>query len=260
MPPSRSQAAQHEPQTVSAAQTEVATRVATARRCAGAARRWPSDCDAGRLQGEERAAPALDDGGAAAAHRRDRAHEGELAREAHGALTALDTEAKALAADIAARRERDGARRGNLAAQARLRDARLRWRRRAKAASEAASASQCRRTTAPQRQCAGSTPTRRASIPKSPRSATALRWRRAMPTVCRSRRSGVAAAESLQTASDREAIAASCGNRPTAEAPPLARSTAATLEHARRRTPRRSALDQRASRRLWPRSPPRGRS
>lgn len=137
-------AAQHELQTVSAAQTEVATRVATARHDAQAQRDALAEATATqvRLQGEERAArQRLDD--LAAQQRRiadDRAHEGELAREAHGALTALDTEAKALAADIAAHDAgKTALAEANLAAQARLRDAEVALAQaRAKAASEAA--------------------------------------------------------------------------------------------------------------------------
>lgn len=136
--------AQHELETVSAAQTEVATRVATARHDAQAQRDALAEATATqvRLQGEERAArQRLED--LAAQQRRiadDRAHEGELAREAHTALTMLDTETKALAADIAAH---DGGKaaltEANLAAQARLRDAEVALAQaRARAASEAA--------------------------------------------------------------------------------------------------------------------------
>lgn len=137
-------AAQTELEAVSAAQTEVATRVATARHDAQAQRDALAEATATqvRLQGEERAArQRLDD--LAAQQRRiadDRAHEGELAREAHGALTALDTETKALAADIAAHDMGKAALSdANLAAQARLRDAEVALAQaRAKAASEAA--------------------------------------------------------------------------------------------------------------------------
>lgn len=137
-------AAQTELETVSAAQTEVATRVATARHAAQAQRDALAEATATqvRLQGEERAArQRLED--LAAQQRRiadDRAHEGELAREAHGALTALDTETKALAADIAAHDAGKAAlTEANLAAQARLRDAEVALAQaRAKAASEAA--------------------------------------------------------------------------------------------------------------------------
>ncbi|WP_137870413.1 chromosome segregation protein SMC [Sphingopyxis sp. 2PD] len=136
--------AQTELETVSAAQTEVATRVATARHDAQAQRDALAEVTATqvRLQGEERAArQRLED--LAAQQRRiadDRAHEGELAREAHGALTALDTETKALAADIAAHDAGKAALTdANLAAQARLRDAEVALAQaRAKAASEAA--------------------------------------------------------------------------------------------------------------------------
>ena len=54
----------------------------------------------------------------------DRAHEGELAREAHAALTALDAETKSLAQEIAGHDAGKAAlAEANLAAQARLRDA-----------------------------------------------------------------------------------------------------------------------------------------
>ncbi|MCW5646543.1 MAG: chromosome segregation protein SMC [Sphingopyxis sp.] len=137
-------AAQTELEAVSAAQTEVATRVATARHDAQAQRDALAEATATqvRVQGEERAArQRLED--LAAQQRRiadDRAHEGELAREAHGALTALDTETKALAADIAAHDMGKAALSdANLAAQARLRDAEVALAQaRAKAASEAA--------------------------------------------------------------------------------------------------------------------------
>ncbi len=136
--------AQHELETVSAAQTEVATRVATARHDAQAQRDALAEATATqvRLQGEERAArQRLDD--LAAQRRRiadDRAHEGELAREAHGALTALDAESKTLTQDIAAHDAGKAAlSEANLAAQARLRDAEVAMAQaRAKAASEAA--------------------------------------------------------------------------------------------------------------------------
>jgi len=136
--------AQTELETVSAAQTEVATRVATARHDAQAQRDALAEATATqvRLQGEERAArQRLDD--LAAQQRRiadDRAHEGELAREAHGALTALDTETKALATEMATHDAGKAAlAEANLAAQARLRDAEVALAQaRAKAASEAA--------------------------------------------------------------------------------------------------------------------------
>ncbi len=136
--------AQTELETVSAAQTEVATRVATARHDAQAQRDALAEATATqvRLQGEERAArQRLED--LAAQQRRiadDRAHEGELAREAHGALTALDSETKALAAEMATHDAGKAAlAEANLAAQARLRDAEVALAQaRAKAASEAA--------------------------------------------------------------------------------------------------------------------------
>ncbi|WP_428631137.1 chromosome segregation SMC family protein [Sphingopyxis sp.] len=136
--------AQHELETVSAAQTEVATRVAAARSDAQAQRDALAEATANqvRLLGEERAArQRLDDLAAQQARLADdRAREGELAREAHGALTALDAESKALAHDIA---ERDAGKSAladaSLAAQARLRDAEIALAQaRAKAASEAA--------------------------------------------------------------------------------------------------------------------------
>lgn len=136
--------AQTELETVSAAQTEVATRVATARHDAQAQRDALAQATATqvRLQGEERAArQRLED--LAAQQRRiadDRAHEGELAREAHGALTALDSETKALATEMATHDAGKAAlAEANLAAQARLRDAEVALAQaRAKAASEAA--------------------------------------------------------------------------------------------------------------------------
>ena len=136
--------AQHELETVSAAQTEVATRVAAARQDAQAQRDALAAVTATqvRLQGEERAAnQRLDD--LAAQQTRladDRGREGELAREAHGALTALDAETKSLAQAIAAHDAGKAALAdANLAAQARLRDAEVALAQaRAKAASEAA--------------------------------------------------------------------------------------------------------------------------
>ena len=137
-------AAQAELETVSAAQVEVATRVGAARAEAQAQRDALAEATATlvRLQGEERAArQRLDD--LAAQQQRladDRAREGELAREAHAALTALDAEAKQLAQDIAAH----GTSRATLveahqAAQAHLRDAEVTLAQaRARAASEAA--------------------------------------------------------------------------------------------------------------------------
>jgi chromosome segregation protein len=137
-------AAQQELEALSLAQTEVATRVAAARSDAQTQREALAEVTATqvRLQGEERAAlQRLDD--LAAQQRRiadDRAHEGELAREAHAALTALDTESKSLAQDIAGHDAGKAAlAEANLAAQSRLRDAEVALAQaRAKAASEAA--------------------------------------------------------------------------------------------------------------------------
>lgn len=136
--------AQHELDTVSAAQTEVATRVGSARAEAQAKRDALADATATlvRLQGEERAARLRLEDLAAQQQRLadDREREGEFAREAHGALTALDAEAKVLAQDVA----KHGAGKtalaeANHAAQARLRDAEVALAQaRAKAASEAA--------------------------------------------------------------------------------------------------------------------------
>jgi chromosome segregation protein len=136
--------AQDELETVSKAQTEVATRVAAARSDAQAQRDALANATATqvRLQGEERAAlQRLED--LAAQQRRladDRAHESELARDAHAALTALDAETKSLAHDIAGHDAGKAAlAEANLAAQARLRDAEVALAQaRAKAASEAA--------------------------------------------------------------------------------------------------------------------------
>ena len=136
--------AQGELETVSKAQTEVATRVAAARSDAQTQRDALAEATATqvRLQGEERAAlQRLED--LATQQRRiadDRAHEGELAREAHGALTALDAESKSLAQDIAGHDAgKTALAEANLAAQARLRDAEVALAQaRAKAASEAA--------------------------------------------------------------------------------------------------------------------------
>ncbi|MGH6631902.1 MAG: AAA family ATPase, partial [Sphingopyxis sp.] len=120
--------AQDELETISKAQTEVATRVAAARSDAQAQRDALAEATATqvRLQGEERAAlQRLED--LAAQQRRladDRTHESELARDAHAALTALDTETKSLAQDIAGHDAgRTALADANLAAQARLRDA-----------------------------------------------------------------------------------------------------------------------------------------
>lgn len=136
--------AQDELETISKAQTEVATRVASARSDAQAQRDALAAATATqvRLQGEERAAlQRLDD--LATQQRRiadDRAHEGELAREAHAALTALDAETKTLAQDIAGHDAGKAALAdASLAAQTRLRDAEVALAQaRAKAASEAA--------------------------------------------------------------------------------------------------------------------------
>ncbi|KTE03744.1 chromosome segregation protein [Sphingopyxis sp. H038] len=136
--------AQDELETISKAQTEVATRVAAARSDAQAQRGALAEATATqvRLHGEERAAlQRLDD--LAAQQRRiadDRAHEGELAREAHAALTALDAETRTLAQEIAGHDAGKAALAdASLAAQARLRDAEVALAQaRAKAASEAA--------------------------------------------------------------------------------------------------------------------------
>ena len=136
--------AQDELETISKAQTEVATRVAAARGDAQAQRDALAEATANqvRLQGEERAAlQRLED--LAAQQRRiadDRAHEGELAREAHGALTALDAETKTLGQEIAGHdASKATLAEASLAAQARLRDAEVALAQaRAKAASEAA--------------------------------------------------------------------------------------------------------------------------
>jgi chromosome segregation protein len=136
--------AQDELETVSNAQVEVATRVAAARSDAQAQQAALAEATATqvRLQGEERAAlQRLED--LAAQQRRiesDRAHEGELAREAHAALTALDAETKKLAQEIAGLGAGKAAlAEAGLAAQARLRDAEVALAQaRAQAASEAA--------------------------------------------------------------------------------------------------------------------------
>ena len=137
-------AAQTELETVSAAQVEVATRVGSARAEAQAQRDALAESTATlvRLQGEERAArQRLDDLTAQQARlAEDRAREGELARDAHAALTALDAEAKRLTQDIAAHDAGKAALvEAHQAAQARLRDAEVALAQaRAKAASEAA--------------------------------------------------------------------------------------------------------------------------
>ncbi|MDR7058399.1 MULTISPECIES: chromosome segregation protein SMC [unclassified Sphingopyxis] len=136
--------AQDELETISKAQTEVATHVAAARSDAQAQRGALAEATATqvRLHGEERAAlQRLDD--LATQQRRiadDRAHEGELAREAHAALTALDAETRTLAQEIAGHDAGKAALAdASLAAQARLRDAEVALAQaRAKAASEAA--------------------------------------------------------------------------------------------------------------------------
>ncbi|MGQ0278845.1 chromosome segregation protein SMC [Sphingopyxis sp. Q841] len=137
-------AAQTELETVSAAQVEVATRVGSARAEAQAQRDALAEATATlvRLQGEERAArQRLDDLAAQQARlAEDRAREGELARDAHAALTALDAEVKRLTQDIAAHDAGKAALvEAHQAAQARLRDAEVALAQaRAKAASEAA--------------------------------------------------------------------------------------------------------------------------
>ncbi|MDZ3830557.1 MAG: chromosome segregation protein SMC [Sphingopyxis sp.] len=136
--------AQGELETISRAQAEVATRVASARADAQTQRDALAEATATqvRLQGEERAArQRLED--LAAQQQRladDRAREGEFAREAHGALTALDEEGKALARDIAAHgTSRTALVEADQGAQARLRDAEVALAQaRARAASEAA--------------------------------------------------------------------------------------------------------------------------
>ncbi|SEH16779.1 condensin subunit Smc [Sphingopyxis sp. YR583] len=136
--------AQDELEIISKAQTEVATRVAAARSDAQAQRDALAEATATqvRLQGEERAAlQRLEDLAKQQARLADdRNHEGELAREAHAALTALDTETKSLAQDIAGHDAgKTALAEANLAAQARLRDAEVALAQaRAKAASEAA--------------------------------------------------------------------------------------------------------------------------
>jgi chromosome segregation protein len=136
--------AQTDLEAVSTAQTEVATRVAAARADAQTQRDALAEATAAqvRLQGEERAArQRLEDLAAQQARLADdRNRESELARDAHGALTALDGETRTLTQEIAAH----GAGRtvlaeGDQAAQVRLRDAEVALAQaRAKAASEAA--------------------------------------------------------------------------------------------------------------------------
>jgi len=136
--------AQAELETVSAAQVEVATRVGSARAEAQGQRDALAEATATlvRLQGEERAArQRLDDLAAQQARLADdRAREGELAREAHGALTALDAESKELARQVAAHDAGKAALvEAHQAAQAHLRDAEVALAQaRATAASEAA--------------------------------------------------------------------------------------------------------------------------
>lgn len=137
-------AAQEGLEELSHTQTDVATRVAAARSDAQAQRDALAEVTATqvRLHGEERAArQRLDDLAAQQARLADdRAREGELARDAHAALTALDTESKSLARDIAAHDTgKTALADANQAAQARLRDAEVALAQaRAKAASEAA--------------------------------------------------------------------------------------------------------------------------
>lgn len=136
--------AQQKLDTVARAQTEVATRVAEARSAAQAQRDALADATATqvRLAGEERAArQRLDD--LAAQQRRiadDRNHESSLAREAHGALTDLDAETKALAQQLSVHEAGKAALvDASQQAQALLRDAEVALAQaRAQAASEAA--------------------------------------------------------------------------------------------------------------------------
>lgn len=136
--------AQAELETISSAQVEVATRVGAARTEAQAKRDALAEATASlvRLQGEERAAQQRLDDLTAQQQRLadDRGREGELAREAHGALSALDAESRTLAQDIAAHDANKAALvDADQAAQARLRDAEVSLAQaRAKAASEAA--------------------------------------------------------------------------------------------------------------------------
>ena len=136
--------AQDELETISKAQTEVATRVAAARNDAQAQRDALAEATATqvRLQGEERAARQRQEDLAAQQRRiaDDRAHESELARDAHASLTALDAETKSLAQEIAGHGAGKAAlAEASLAAQARLRDAEVALAQaRARAASEAA--------------------------------------------------------------------------------------------------------------------------
>jgi len=136
--------AQEELETLSRAQTEVATRVGSARADAQAQRDALAEATATqvRLAGEERAArQRIDDLAAQQARLADdRAREGELARDAHHALTTFDAESKELAQRIAVHdADRTALVEAHQAAQARLRDAEVALAQaRAKAASEAA--------------------------------------------------------------------------------------------------------------------------
>lgn len=136
--------AQGELETLSATQVTIATRVSGARAEAQTQRDALAEATATvvRLQGEERAArQRLDDlAGQQARLADDRLREGELARNAHAALTALDAEGKRLAQDIAAQQAGKAAlAEAHQAAQARLRDAEVALAQaRARAASEAA--------------------------------------------------------------------------------------------------------------------------
>ncbi|WOF42951.1 chromosome segregation protein SMC [Sphingopyxis indica] len=137
-------AAQDELEAVSKAQAEVAARVAAARSEAQAQRDALAEATATqvRLAGEERAArQRLEDLAAQQARLADdRAREGDLARDAHAALTALDSEAKELAREIASHDAGKAALvEASQTAQTRLRDAEVSLAQaRAKAASEAA--------------------------------------------------------------------------------------------------------------------------
>ena len=137
-------AAQEKLDLVAKAQTEVATRVADARAAAQAQRDALAEATATqvRLAGEERAARQRQEDLASQQARLadDREREGEFAREAHGALTGLDAEAKTLAQQLAAHEAGKAALvEASQAAQALLRDAEVALAQaRAQAASEAA--------------------------------------------------------------------------------------------------------------------------
>ncbi len=137
-------AAQEKLDTLAKAQTEVATRVADARSAAQAQRDALAEATATqvRLAGEERAARQRQEDLAAQQARLadDRNRESEFAREAHGALTDLDAEAKALAQQLAVHEAGKAALvEASQAAQALLRDAEVALAQaRAQAASEAA--------------------------------------------------------------------------------------------------------------------------